>query len=86
MLDPCEGVVVDLPQVFVSARWAPRTTTKDVIHGLTLLAEGTFWIICKSPPVHIFDKMQCLVQTDVIIFKIQGFLVISVLDLHVLKK
>ena len=38
MLDSCEGAVVDLPQVFVIAHWAPRTTTEDVVHGLTLLA------------------------------------------------
>ena len=44
MLDPCEGTVVDLPQVFVSACWAPRTITEDVVHGLTLLAAGTLTV------------------------------------------
>ena len=54
MLDSCEGAVVDLPQVFVGACWALRTTPENVVHGLTLLATGTFWTVCKSPPVHIF--------------------------------
>ena len=68
MLYPCEGAVVDLPQVFVSARWTLGTTTEDVVHGLTLLAAGAFWTICKSPPVHIFicfpDFGSCSVECD----------------------
>lgn len=73
MLDPCEGAVVDLTQVFVSACWALRTTPENVVHGLTLLATGTFWTVCKSPPVHIFvclvrallSVTQSFLQTDV---------------------
>ena len=70
MLDPWRGrcCVVDLPQVFVSACWALRTTPENVVHGLTLLATGTFWTVCKSPPVHIFicfpHFSSCSVERD----------------------
>ena len=71
MLDPCKGAVVDLPEVFVSAYWALRTTKENVVHALTLLATGTFWSVCKSPQVHIFVCVphfgSCSVERDLVL-------------------